>query len=251
MIEILENFSGYIVNGIEAKNDGDITNYFVCKELIKKTVALCIDIGADKGAWSETISELDPTRKIYLFEPNPISFQALPKKNPNHTAFPYAISDCSGLVPFELDGPQSFIKPSGVPSIEARTLESFVGDEPLGLVKIDTEGHDLKIMESMMPMFEKGQVHSVISEFTPRWYGTSYEMCYENSLDHVKKMNRHFPYMYALSRNGAPYLVDPLLALEEFIEDHTAQQFQTDLLFTKEPITSLPVVPFEVGKWYA
>ena len=249
------------MDGIQATNEGDVANYFVCKELLQKTCGgVCVDIGADQGAWTAMIQAIDSCRFVYGFEPNPQSYQTLgrnleAKPHRHMQLFQTAISDISGSVILSQAGAQSSIVTdgSGV-EVACRPLTHFLEPhEFICIAKIDTEGHDLHVLRSLYPLLEQERVRSIVTEWTPYAYGTTKEECYTRSLEVLEKVAAYFPWVYALSRSGPPFLVCLTSAeqREEFLTDHLYRKLQTDLLFTQQRIESLPVVEFEVDMWYA
>jgi FkbM family methyltransferase len=261
-VRIHKSFRGYTVDGIDATNDGDITNYFVCKELLTKTCwRVCVDVGADQGAWTAMIHAIDSCRFIYGFEPNPTSYTILGKNlsqmpRRNMQLFRTAISDISGTVFLSDAGAQSSICEEGAGvEVDCRPLTNFIQPhEALAIVKIDTEGHDLHVLRSLYPLLEENRVHSIITEWSPHLYGKTAAEAYSLSSEALEKVATHLPWVYALSRCGPPYLVDIGYDAEkrdEFLQDHLSQKIQTDLLFTRQRMESLPVVDFEVDMWYA
>jgi FkbM family methyltransferase len=260
-VRIHKDFAGYTVDGIDATNDGDIANYFACKELLTKTCGgVCVDVGADQGAWTAMIQAIDSCRFVYGFEPNPSSYTKLGKNlsekgNRHMQLFRTAISDISGTVFLSDAGPQSSICDEGVGvEVDCRPLTNFIQEhEYITLVKIDTEGHDLHVLRSLYPLLEECRIESIITEWSPHLYGKTAAEAYSASSDVLEKVASNLPWVYALSRCGPPYLVDlgDAERRDEFLQDHFARKFQTDLLFTRQRMETLPVVDFEVDMWYA
>jgi FkbM family methyltransferase len=260
-VRLHKDFNGYTVDGIDATNDGDVANYFVCKELLQRTCGgVCVDVGADQGAWTAMIHAIDSCRFVYGFEPNPSSYVTLgrnlkAKEHRRMHLFRTAISDISGSVILSEAGAQSAIIAEGDGiEVDCRPLTNFVQPhEFICVAKIDTEGHDLHVLKSMYPLLEDDCVGSILTEWSPHLYGRTKAECYANSSEVMEKVADYLPWVYALSRSGPPFLVDLGTAetRDEFLQDHLTRNFQTDLLFTRQRIESLPVVEFEVDMWYA
>ena len=253
--EILPYFSGYLVDNIPAKNDGDICNYFVCRELIRKTPFICVDIGVDVGAWTKMIKNVDSWREVHAFEPNPDSYANLKTLFNDLSGvylYPYAISKTTGTVRFEKAGAQSKICEDGSVEIVTKPLFDVLGEgTQIGILKIDTEGHDAIILESIIPNLEN--IHTIITEWTPHEYGNNKNEAYHTSKELLDKYAMYYPYIYALSREGAPFVVslESEEQRDEFLTEHLLRKMQTDLVFTNSPIEKIAVVPFEPRKWYA
>lgn len=264
-VKVHGNFAGYTVDGIDATNDGDMTNYFVCKELLLRNTdgccgRICVDVGADQGAWTAMIQAINSCTFVYAFEPNPTSYVKLgvnlaSKAHRRIQAFRTAISDISGTVFMTEAAAQSSIVEDGSGiEVECRPLTNFIQPhEVLSIVKIDTEGHDLHVLRSVFPLLEEGRVQSIVTEWSPHLYGKNPVECYGLSSEVMEKVAEHLPWVYALSRCGPPFLVDlgDAACRDEFLQDHLSRKFQTDLLFTHQRMEHLPIVPFEVDMWYA
>lgn len=254
-IEILREFSGYSVSGLMAENDGDVAIYYACKELLPQAEGICMDVGADKGAWTEMIRTVDRQRTCHVFEPNPESFSALVTRfedKENIFLHSCAISNREGHATMNLAGPQSRIDLSGS-VVETETLDSFLDpNEKIAIVKIDTEGHDDKILASLHQLLKEDRIHTIVSEWTPYWYGDNYVEQYTNSKNVLENIIPFFPYMYSLSRRGAPYcvLINPD-DIDDFLEEHLMDNLQTDILFSKVGLKGIPCVPYEANMWYA
>lgn len=225
-------------------NDGDLCNYAVTSEILEsKKNPVCVDIGADKGEWGLYVLKQNPSAKILMFEPNPISFKQLQesvKENVFIKCFNVAISNKVGTLQMSLEGPNSRADVTGTQSVDCRLLEAYVSTH-VDIIKIDTEGHDMIILESLFPLVERGLVGSIVTEFTPYWYGNSIFECFAKTFHILEKMLTHYKYCYSLSRRGKPSLQEITAdTLEEFILIHYNKHIQTDLYFVNiQP--SLPV----------
>jgi len=226
-------------------NDGDLCNYIVTSEIIaSKKNPTCIDIGADKGEWGLHVLKENPSAHILMFEPNPISFKQLQEsvKDKSITCFNVAISNQIGKLQMSLEGANSRVG-TGLESVECGLLESYISSH-IDIIKIDTEGHDMIILESLFPLIEKGLVGAIVTEFTTYWYGNSIFECFTKTLHILEKMLKHYKHCYSLSRRGEPGLVEiDADTLEEFILSHYNSHLQTDLYFL-DVVPSLPIYKF-------
>ena len=143
------------------------------KSKLDKKIDLVIDVGANSGQSIDLFLELNPNCKIKAFEPNPRLAQNLKHKysnNPNIQSFQLGISDTVGQKTFYenvFDATSTFeelkmtskylktksmilgVKPEEIVvdsyPVEVTTLSDFINDqctEPIGILKIDTEGHE-------------------------------------------------------------------------------------------------------------
>ena len=228
-------------------NDGDLCNYAVTSEILTtKKNPVCVDIGADKGEWGLYVFRQNPSAQILMFEPNPISFKHLQesvKENVSIKCFNVAISNQIGTLQISLEGANSRVGEVGTESVECRLLEPYISSY-IDIIKIDTEGHDMIIIESLFPLIEKGLVGAIVTEFTAYWYGNSIFECFKKTFHILDKMLTHYKYCYCLSRRGEPGLVEiDTDTLEEFILSHYNSHFQTALYFLNV-VPSLPIFKF-------
>lgn len=261
---------GYLVNHIEASNHGDLCNLFVTKEILEiedyaesdtplseeeRKRKRLFDIGADKGAWALMALAFCPSAEILCFEPNPFTFEDSSKLQMEFSSLHWyniAISDSYGTMELSADGPNSNCRePSTVENlqhVEKRPLEKFL--EPsdyISLMKIDTEGHDIIILKSILPFVK--QFGSIVTEFSVYWYGKSIQECIQNSVEILIAYSKYYKYIYFLSRIDKPFLI--LIANGQF-EDFCFELFnlhlQTDICFTNHLLTSLPVTSYEYNR---
>ena len=122
-----------------------------------------VDVGAYLGDFSERVLGDFPSATGLLFEPTDLSFQALTKRfcaNTSVHVFNLALSIESGeaefymvtdsatnsLLGFKTPGldPHSTVKP--VETLD-RVLQSQIGLPPVRLLKVDTQGNDLRVLQ--------------------------------------------------------------------------------------------------------
>jgi FkbM family methyltransferase len=138
------------------------------------------DVGANQGHFSKELSRYHPKSTFYCFEPFPETFDILkvnlPESNFHH--FKLALgdiaetimvsqndanqSDTNTLVNFKDSGNQS-----NKVSIQINTLDKFIIEhsmESIDLLKIDTEGFDLKVLKGAEKILKKGLVKLIYVE---------------------------------------------------------------------------------------
>jgi FkbM family methyltransferase len=236
------------IDNLVSGNDGDVTLSFVLYELLHRfEKPFCIDIGADKGWVSMFCAKYKADSRVIAFEPTKEGFEQLvmnTKAYPSVLSYNLAISDCSGTLPFRIDGSDSHSRTDCEPnaSFQCNTLQAFVKDsEFIHFVKIDTEGHEPTILfsiESMLP-----RIGSIVFEFTTYWYGSTREECLNTSLKMLEMISSQFEYIYMLSRRGNPILYGPLprdqfLTNIEILYDN---RMQTDIFASKIPTEHVPL----------
>jgi len=141
------------------------------------------DVGANKGQSADFFLSIRPSARITSFEPNPNLFQFLKQKYQgvkNMTLVNKGASNAKQVLTFyinKLDLTSSFeplnldskylakkaqvmgVKPSEIISevleIEAISLSDYIQEqaiEHIDLLKIDTEGHELKCLKGLFPL---------------------------------------------------------------------------------------------------
>jgi FkbM family methyltransferase len=241
-------------------NDGDEANYCITNELLlNKPKAVCFDIGAFHGVWGEGILRRVRKPLIFFFEPNPENFKILNERFgnlPHALLFNLAISDSNGTLDFAIQGPTSNSRTdstntSNNTKVPCVKIDEFFQKIPyVDIVKIDTEGHDMNVLNTLLPFIREKRVGAVVTEFTTYWYGTTFEEVFE-ATSVLCNYFECFAYCYALSRNGPPFVVRITMEnMTEFIGERHKNHIQSDLYFTNKEITSIPVFPFKSGTYY-
>lgn len=194
-------------NEIESSNDGDtciscVTNYLL-KDL---SGAVCVDVGADIGWWGLFCKYIKPTAHVYAFEPNPTSFSILDRHSSNtFHAFNSAVSNTDGEIHMDFHGSNSNSRGNTGSLVKTVKLD-FIFDsvDTVNLIKIDTEGHDIIIVNSLEPFFSR--IQALIFEFTVYWNGKDTNECIQKSLDALELVFDRYPYVYIASRRSFPKL---------------------------------------------
>jgi len=145
--------------------------------------SVLIDVGAYHGDFTRNMLELDVFKEAYMFEPNPENLACLRSQNYGDSVHivETAVGDKVGSVPFFFEddlATGSVLKYSeeqnigrNISSIEVNqtTLDSFWiarnSEEKIGLIKIDTQGNDLNVLNgatSILNLFRPWLVVEVI-----------------------------------------------------------------------------------------
>lgn len=169
--------------------------YEIIERLLRgKTVGGIIDAGASNGHISSRLLQRFPQSKVYAFEPNPLyrgQLSEYAKAEPRFFPQFLAISDSEGVENLhitESPGNTSLCKPTDelkkidpagspvkvVERVETVTIDGWAarnGDIPIGLMKFDIQGGELKAMRGGRNVL----THSTLLVYTEVWYNSIYE----------------------------------------------------------------------------
>jgi FkbM family methyltransferase len=146
---------------------------------------LAIDVGAHRGVFIERALRLNPTLQIHAFEPDPRSYADLRAK-----PYPAAVTiqnlalgdraeerelwmfgDFSEISTFHwrpLTAGLPLERPTGAVPVKVITLDSYCSAhaiERVDFLKIDAEGHDLKVLQGAQELLAKGAISAAQFEF--------------------------------------------------------------------------------------
>lgn len=151
----------------------DIAHY-----LQGRPLSVAFDVGAHRGETTLTLLDAFPDTQIHSFEPLPENFAALQQATASTAAHAVnaAVSDTSGVL--EIARGEATYQ-SGVDAggerfeVQSLTVDEYAdaqGIERLGLLKIDTEGHEEAVLRGARRRLEAGAIEFVVCEceFAPR-----------------------------------------------------------------------------------
>jgi FkbM family methyltransferase len=191
------------------------------------------DIGANEGQTARELLHAYPQAVIHSFEPTPEPFAVLQKlafANPDRLkVHPIALSDTVGTAPFFINSftvtnsllastPQleDYRPPSPQESIEVslQTVDSFCDEKSISaihLLKTDTQGADLKVIQGAHAMIAKKRVPYILTEvlFERHYDGqASFEEIFEN----LQSQGYSLVNLYSVihSKNGTAAWADAL-----------------------------------------
>lgn len=170
--------------------------------------AIVFDVGANKGHYAKLILDLfgDKLERVYAFEPVPRFYDIINNKfaaNQYVNVFPYACSDKNGKDNFyEIVEPRNE-DAEGLSSLKFRDvynnfsyneiiincikIDDFVKDNEIskvGFMKIDTEGHELNVLNGATESLKKG-----IFDFIQIEYGDCIREAGQDLIDIINILN--------------------------------------------------------------
>jgi FkbM family methyltransferase len=148
------------------------------------SVEVFFDVGANIGQTSLEALKNFPDATIYAFEPHETTFAALSANviGPRAHAFNLALSDRAGEADFfdygALATSNSLVEDAQyatrtkhdvtVRKVECDTLDNLcdrLGIEHIDVLKVDTEGHDLAVLQGAGRMLSQHRIRSIYVEF--------------------------------------------------------------------------------------
>jgi hypothetical protein len=168
--------------------------------------------------------------------------------------FNIAISDKPGKLNLTFEGGNSNSRGNDGNIIQCDIIDNFIKNyNHIDIIKIDTEGHDMIILRSLLPFVKDARIGAIVTEFSTFWYGNTLEECINNTYTLLLEYISLYKYCYALSRRGDLYLVGPINQdnIITFICEHYERHLQTDLYFCNTELTTIPKYTYEPNKYYA
>jgi FkbM family methyltransferase len=158
----------------------------LAKQLLPENPSL-VDVGAAKGEFTFGFLEAFPRARTFLFEPTRASVQHLTLRfagNPLVRIFNCALSDAEGVVSLNTFGQSenNSLLPSlfeeAVASVDGTTVDTLDGvlgtidkRPKVGLIKIDTQGTDLRVLQGARRTIENDQPLILVETIFVPLYG--------------------------------------------------------------------------------
>lgn len=153
--------------------------YFITHELARHDIQVCIDVGANVGAYTTMLIRYLPCT-VYAIEPSSSSFTALTQsvsRNPRVTTINAAIGEKNGsgtlFSRHELSEKASLTPTPGdktplQETVSIKTLDTLVKEfsiERIDFIKIDTEGYEREVFLGMQDTLRRLQPKFIQFEF--------------------------------------------------------------------------------------
>lgn len=144
-----------------------------------------LDVGANAGQFAELVRSIAPDVPLHCFEPHPVSFAALAERAGRLGFTPYALalSDQPGEIDFfdyadEAGSQHASVYREVIEGVHRRSAVATrvpcttldlkaveLGLSRIGLLKIDTEGHELAVLKGAAGLLAAGAVDAIQFEF--------------------------------------------------------------------------------------
>ena len=137
------------------------------------------DVGAHAGDTAAELLAIFPNGKVQAFEPSPLTFPKLKQRWGGHAqvvCHNAAVGAAAGELPFEVRADDSYLsrlateESANTVRVPVTTVDSEaqrLGVDRIALLKSDTEGHELNVLQGAQRMLSEGRIHALIIEATP------------------------------------------------------------------------------------
>lgn len=147
--------------------------------------AIVLDVGFNKGNYTEQVLQRCPTATIHAFDPAK-SLQAIYQEkfsmDKRVRFYPLALSnECGELVFYDYDNQCSSLtrrvdagEEKTSYKVTVKTLDIWAAEqkiEKIDLLKIDAEGFDANVLEGTVGLFKSEAIGAVMFEFASGWIG--------------------------------------------------------------------------------
>jgi len=185
---LLYRFCKRYVDHYHGENNPDMrSNGELC--WLRQVIPQCeivFDVGANVGNWTALALSLNPALHVHCFEPSAATFQRLQARafgSDRVSLNPLGLSASAGEMTLHLfgeaAGTNSLYRREGLPieqtqteQIQLDTLDAYCQRESvtrIDLLKLDVEGHELRVLQGAGRMLSEGKILRVQFE-----YGGSY-----------------------------------------------------------------------------
>ena len=153
-------------------------------EMIEKTIApgaVCLDIGANIGFWSNFLATKCKAKTVIAIEPEPENFALLQYNvELNRNQSKVKRFNCAvGAEPSKLKlflskdnagDHQLYASGESRESVEVdvKRVDDLVGDQKIDFIKMDVQGYEPFVLQGMTELFERNSQVKILTEFWPK-----------------------------------------------------------------------------------
>ncbi|MCI8692151.1 MAG: FkbM family methyltransferase [Lachnospiraceae bacterium] len=142
----------YVLNDFDAESAKGMYFPTDCIQAVVEKEKSFVDIGCYDGKDSlDYMRWMDNDKaKIYAFEPDMTNYKVCREKlnaYPNIELFNVALSDMEQDVSVMGSGEMSYLGEGGNEKIRTQILDNVLQNRPVGYIKIDVEGHEVKVLK--------------------------------------------------------------------------------------------------------
>lgn len=147
---------------------------------------VAFDVGANVGDWTALALHINPGLQIHCFEPSPETFQTLSTRRfPNQPRFNrFALGESPGQATLHLHATASNVnslhaacsgaiaEATGTETVSVETLDDYCKRntvDTIDYLKIDTEGHELAVLQGAREMLSRGAIRCIQLEYSPAY----------------------------------------------------------------------------------
>lgn len=172
-----------VLNYESARMSGE--QHFIASHVPRIEQGVIIDVGANVGNYSRRLRGSNPDARIYSFEPHPITYKKLRENTEGlkvrsfnlgvgnaqgtRMLYDYADKDGSSHASMYKDVIEKLHHGQAVEhEVDVISLDTFVVSEKIdrvGLLKIDTEGHELEVLKGFQQFIMANRVDLIHFEF--------------------------------------------------------------------------------------
>jgi FkbM family methyltransferase len=195
-IQMISMFKRLVINFLKARgyhivwsNPSRMTTGFSFEHDLRHVVDLanpvCFDIGANEGQTIHLFSRIFDEPCIHAFEPTPRCFNRLSEQFRHHNTQLYqlAMGDCPGVLHLNeyshstlnsflvlspgAENPYNELRRTATVRVPVTTVDAFLMEKNIQLVnllKIDTQGYDLKVLNGAINSLSSGRILNVLVE---------------------------------------------------------------------------------------
>jgi FkbM family methyltransferase len=182
-VDGLYRFCRRVVDHHDGDNEGDMNTNGELRLMhaVLPSARVVFDVGANIGDWTAAALRINPQAQYHCFEPSRATFAGLQERNfpanvtLNNRALGAAQEQKTLHIFAERLGANSLYDRKGtdaatqrLETIDVDTLDDYcrrTGIDRIDMVKIDTEGHELAVLQGALEMLRAGRIETIQFEY--------------------------------------------------------------------------------------